>query len=177
MDPDFAANRRLYTCHAWTDGVGRDVRVVAWTVDAAFTTAVRVANPLFAGMPVTSGRHAGCREPRRGAPSPTRIAQPVLLEIAVVRVPGTERVDEIAVVPAPGIFVPDQEGDRGTGGLTFENTREDLDGIGFLPLRDVTRSARLAPVEVPLNLIDGEGETGRTTIDNTADRRTVALAK
>ena len=65
VDPDFASNRRFYTCHAWTDGATRDVRVVAWTVDAGYTTATRVANPLFAGAPTTSGRHGGCR-PRFG---------------------------------------------------------------------------------------------------------------
>ncbi|MGH9178164.1 MAG: PQQ-dependent sugar dehydrogenase [Acidimicrobiales bacterium] len=65
VDPDFAANRRIYTCYSWTDGTNRDVRVVAWTVDAAFTSATRAANPLFAGIPLTSGRHAGCR-PRFG---------------------------------------------------------------------------------------------------------------
>ena len=66
VDPDFAANRRIYTCHSWTDGNNRDVRVVAWTVDGAYTSATRVGNPLVAGMPLTSGRHAGCR-PRFGA--------------------------------------------------------------------------------------------------------------
>ena len=65
VDPDFAANRRIYTCHSWTDGTNRDVRVVAWTVDAAYGAATRAANPLFAGIPLTSGRHAGCR-PRFG---------------------------------------------------------------------------------------------------------------
>ena len=65
VDPDFAANRRIYTCHSWTDGTNRDVRVVAWTVDPSYSAATRVANPLFGGSPLTSGRHAGCR-PRFG---------------------------------------------------------------------------------------------------------------
>ncbi len=66
VDPEFTSNRRIYTCHSWTDGSNRDVRVVAWSIDASFTSATRVANPLFAGMPLTTGRHAGCR-PRFGA--------------------------------------------------------------------------------------------------------------
>ncbi|HET7489801.1 MAG TPA: PQQ-dependent sugar dehydrogenase [Acidimicrobiales bacterium] len=66
VDPDFAANRRIYTCTGWTDGTNRDVRVIAWTVAPDFTSAARVANPLFGGIPVTSGTHAGCR-PRFGA--------------------------------------------------------------------------------------------------------------
>ncbi|MGH9156111.1 MAG: PQQ-dependent sugar dehydrogenase [Acidimicrobiales bacterium] len=61
VDPDFTANRRIYTCQAWTDGSARDVRVVAWRVDAGYTAATRVADPLVRGLPVTSGRHAGCR--------------------------------------------------------------------------------------------------------------------
>ncbi|MGH9153462.1 MAG: PQQ-dependent sugar dehydrogenase, partial [Acidimicrobiales bacterium] len=65
VDPDFASNRRIYTCQAWTDGTNRDVRVVAWTVDPAYTSATRVADPLVAGIPITSGRHGGCR-PRFG---------------------------------------------------------------------------------------------------------------
>ncbi|HEX2700620.1 MAG TPA: PQQ-dependent sugar dehydrogenase [Acidimicrobiales bacterium] len=66
VDPDFATNRRFYTCHAWTDGTNHDVRVVAWTVDASYTTATRAANPLFSGIQITTGRHGGCR-PRFGA--------------------------------------------------------------------------------------------------------------
>ena len=61
VDPEFAANRRIYTCHTWTDGSARDVRVVAWRVDAAYTAATRVVDPLVRGLPVSSGRHAGCR--------------------------------------------------------------------------------------------------------------------
>jgi glucose/arabinose dehydrogenase len=65
VDPEFAANRRIYTCFSWTDGTNRDVRVQAWTVDAALTTATRAGNPIVSGIPLTSGRHAGCR-PRFG---------------------------------------------------------------------------------------------------------------
>ncbi|MGH9283196.1 MAG: PQQ-dependent sugar dehydrogenase, partial [Acidimicrobiales bacterium] len=36
-----------------------------WTVDAGFTSATRVGNPIVSGIPLTSGRHAGCR-PRFG---------------------------------------------------------------------------------------------------------------
>lgn len=66
LDPGFSDNRRLYTCQGWTDGSRRDVRVVAWTVDAAYTSATVVDADLVSGMPATSGRHGGCR-PRFGA--------------------------------------------------------------------------------------------------------------
>ena len=58
VDPDFAANRRFYTCQGH---VGPEVQVIAWTMNAAYTAATRVADPLVGGIPATSGRHGGCR--------------------------------------------------------------------------------------------------------------------
>ena len=57
VDPDFATNRRFYTCQGHS---GRRVEVIAWTIDAAYTTATRVADPLVGGIPAGS-RHGGCR--------------------------------------------------------------------------------------------------------------------
>ncbi|HVF74148.1 MAG TPA: PQQ-dependent sugar dehydrogenase [Acidimicrobiales bacterium] len=65
VDPDFAANRRIYVCQTWTNGSTRDVRLYAWTVDNAYTTATRSGGPLFSGAPATTGIHTGCR-PRFG---------------------------------------------------------------------------------------------------------------
>ena len=58
VDPDFASNRRFYTCQGH---VGPEVQVIAWTMNTAYTAATRVADPLVGGMPATSGRHGGCR--------------------------------------------------------------------------------------------------------------------
>ena len=58
VDPDFTSNRRFYTCQGHT---GPEVQVIAWTIDAAYTTATRVTDPLVGGIPATSGRHGGCR--------------------------------------------------------------------------------------------------------------------
>ena len=59
VDPDFATNRRFYTCQAHT---GPEVQVIAWTMNAAYTQATRVNDPLVGGLPLTSsGRHGGCR--------------------------------------------------------------------------------------------------------------------
>ncbi|GAA1996795.1 PQQ-dependent sugar dehydrogenase [Nocardioides kribbensis] len=61
VDPRFADNGRIYTCQgATTAGGGHDVRVVAWTLDDAATTATR-AKVLLKGLPASSGRHGGCR--------------------------------------------------------------------------------------------------------------------
>jgi glucose/arabinose dehydrogenase len=62
VDPNFTANRRIFTCQG---KVGPSVQVVAWVVDAGYTQAVRSANPLVGGLPSTTGRHGGCR-PRFG---------------------------------------------------------------------------------------------------------------
>ena len=58
VDPEFASNRRFYTCQGH---VGPQVQVIAWTINADYTAATRVADPLVGGIPATSGRHGGCR--------------------------------------------------------------------------------------------------------------------
>ena len=58
VDPSFASNRRFYTCQGHT---GPEIQVIAWTINAAYTVATRVADPLVGGMPAASGRHGGCR--------------------------------------------------------------------------------------------------------------------
>ena len=58
VDPEFASNRRFYTCQNHT---GREVQVIAWNINAAYSVATRAADPLVGGIPATSGRHGGCR--------------------------------------------------------------------------------------------------------------------
>ena len=59
VDPGFASNRRFYTCQGHT---GPEVQVIAWTIDSAYASATRVADPLVAGLPTAGGgRHGGCR--------------------------------------------------------------------------------------------------------------------
>ncbi|MDQ3757744.1 MAG: PQQ-dependent sugar dehydrogenase [Actinomycetota bacterium] len=65
VDPEFAANRRIYVCQSWEAGGTRDVRLYAYTVDAGYNAAARTGGPLFSGAPAGSGRHNGCR-PRFG---------------------------------------------------------------------------------------------------------------
>jgi glucose/arabinose dehydrogenase len=63
LDPGFADNRRFYSCQGRQREETPDIAVIAWTVDAGWRTATRVADPLVAGIPVnsSSGRHGGCR--------------------------------------------------------------------------------------------------------------------
>ena len=58
LHPGFAANRTFYTCQAHA---GPQIQVIGWTIDAAYVRATRIADPLVGGIPLTTGRHGGCR--------------------------------------------------------------------------------------------------------------------
>ncbi len=60
IDPDFSLNRRFYTCQGGFTDTGHDVRVVAWTLNAAADQA-QSQGTLLGGLPTSSGRHGGCR--------------------------------------------------------------------------------------------------------------------
>jgi glucose/arabinose dehydrogenase len=64
VDPQFDANRRIYTCFLSNAGGDLDVRVVRWRVDTDYTTLTERAD-IVTGIPVNTagqaGRHAGCR--------------------------------------------------------------------------------------------------------------------
>ena len=61
VDPDFATNRRIYTCQGgFTGDGGHDVHVTAWTLDAKLRKAT-LDRILVGGFPTSSGRHGGCR--------------------------------------------------------------------------------------------------------------------
>lgn len=58
LSPDFAQDRRLFTCFASTEG---DVRVVPWRLARDAGSATR-QEPLVTGLTLNpSGRHSGCR--------------------------------------------------------------------------------------------------------------------
>lgn len=61
-DPQSASNQRFYTCQATANpnGTAQDVRVQRWRLTAA-TTAVSDGAPLITGLPLSTGRHSGCR--------------------------------------------------------------------------------------------------------------------
>ena len=58
VDPGFATNRRFYTCQGHN---GNKVQVIAWTMNAEYTAATRVADPLVDGIPGSGFKHFGCR--------------------------------------------------------------------------------------------------------------------
>ena len=67
VDPNFADNRRFYTCQGYKDPDGPnepeidEVRVIAWTINDGYTEATRVNDPLVSGLPGRTGSHGGCR--------------------------------------------------------------------------------------------------------------------
>ena len=59
VDPDFVTNRRFYTLQGHA---GREMQVIAWTIDANYDEATRVVDPLVEGMPMGPGPwHSGGR--------------------------------------------------------------------------------------------------------------------
>ena len=50
IDPDFANNRRIYTCFNVS---ASEVQVVVWTIDPGITSATRVGT-LLGGLPANS---------------------------------------------------------------------------------------------------------------------------
>ena len=59
VDPDFTTNRRFYTLQGHA---GREMQVIAWTIDANYDEAVRVVDPLVKGIPMGPGPwHSGGR--------------------------------------------------------------------------------------------------------------------
>lgn len=67
VDPDFGTNRRIYTCQGHEGPGGAqdiEVQVIAWTVNADYSAATRVNDPLVGGISIRgdrSGYHSGCR--------------------------------------------------------------------------------------------------------------------
>ena len=57
-DPRASTNKLFYTCQ--TTKSAKDVRVLRWRLTSA-TRAVRDGAPLVTGIPLTDGRHTGCR--------------------------------------------------------------------------------------------------------------------
>lgn len=60
VDPNFNNNRRFYTCQGHRDPL--EIQVISWTINADYSQATRVNNPLVSGIPINqTGRHSGCR--------------------------------------------------------------------------------------------------------------------
>src|SRR5262249_14591773 len=112
---------------------------------AADDDTMRLSEPLLGNRrgSYTYGRFPGGR-----APSTTMIPNAILLPIGIVGMTRAKRIDEVAVILAPGILISDQQRNRRTSGLAFKHARKNFDGIGFLPLRHMAGGAGLTAVAV-----------------------------
>src|SRR5437899_7150179 len=99
------------------------------------------------------------------------------MPVGVIRMPRPKGLGDISIVLAALVFIADQQRDWGAGGLALVHAGQNLNRIGFLALRDVARRARLASIQLRLNVGFGQVETRRAAIDNTADRRAMRFAE
>ena len=84
VDPDFPSNRRFYTCqtHQTDTEPELQVQVIAWTIDATYTTATRADDPLVGGIPPTASvttvvGSASARRGISGSRPATRLSGPL----------------------------------------------------------------------------------------------------
>ncbi|MCE1180446.1 MAG: PQQ-dependent sugar dehydrogenase [Micrococcales bacterium] len=62
LAPDFASSRTFVTCQTHQEGGDPvDVRVIRWRLSGDGRSAERDGTPVVAGLPISSGRHSGCR--------------------------------------------------------------------------------------------------------------------
>src|SRR5262245_14349955 len=118
---------------------------------AADDDAIRLSEPLLGNR---RGSNTYGRFPGGRAPSTSMIPNAILLPIGIVSMTRTKRIDKVAVILAPGIFISDQQGNRGSSGHAFKHAGENLDGIGFLPLRHMAGGAGLTAVEFFLDVFN-----------------------
>ncbi|MNM90423.1 hypothetical protein D3C81_1026830 [compost metagenome] len=96
--------------------------------------------------------------------------------VGVVRVSRAEQVLDRRVVLGLLISVADQQANRAAGGAAFEHAGEDFDLVRLLALGSVPAGAGLAPVEVMLQIGQGDLQARRASIDNGDQRRAMAFA-
>ena len=126
-------------------------------------------------------RNGAGRDPHRslpggGAPTATVVARAVLVVIAVVRMGRTEQVLDRRVVLGLLIGIADQQTDRAAGGAPLEHPGEDLHLVRLLTLGGMAAGARLAPVQVRLQVGGSQLQPRRAAIDDGNQCRAMAFA-
>ena len=130
---------------------------------------------------IGASRDARCGFARRRAAAASIIADAVLRVVGEVGVPGPILVFDVAVVLRALVGVLNFERDRRAGRHLLarsvgKDPGEDCHRIGFLALGREAGLAGLALVEIALDVALIEGDAGRTTVDDGADRGPVAFA-
>src|SRR5690606_31160236 len=123
-----------------------------------------------------AGRPAHGGFARRAAATAAVVADAVLAAVGVVGMGRTEQILDRRVVLGLLVGVADQQADGATGGPAFEYAGENLHLVGFLTLGGMAAGARLAAVEVTLQVFQGNLDTGWATVDYGDQRRAMAFA-
>src|SRR4051812_19803018 len=105
------------------------------------------------------------------------IAHAVFLQIRIVGVAGTERVDEIVVILRTRVAVADQQCDRRAGRFSLEHPGQDLDLVGLVTLRGVAALAGRTTIEIATEFFGRDRKPRWTAVDDAADRRAMAFAE
>lgn len=75
------------------------------------------------------------------------------------------------------ISIPKNEADRGTERCPIQNATEELDLVGFVPCSSQRCASRATTIQFQLHRAKVQDQTCRTSIDDTTDRRAMALTK
>ncbi|RMR61225.1 hypothetical protein ALP83_00869 [Pseudomonas syringae pv. actinidiae] len=138
------------------------------------------ANDDALGCQVFLGNRPRCHAhggfPCRTATAAAVIADTVLVVVGVIGMGWTEQVLDGRVVLGLLVSVADQQAYGGTGGFALEDAGEDLDLIGLLTLRGMAAGARLAPVQIALQVLQVQLQPRRAAVDDSDQRRAVAFA-
>src|SRR5690606_19373709 len=111
-----------------------------------------------------------------GAAAATIVADAVFVVVGVIRVGRTEQVLDGRVVLGLLVGIADQQTDRAAGGAPLEHAGEDLDLVRLLTLGGVSAGARLAPVQILLQIRCRQLQPRGAAIDDGNQRRPMALA-
>lgn len=160
LDPDFAADRRFYTCQGY-NGSTPDIRVISWQMSADYASAQRIDDPLVSGLPLSSGRHGGCRL-RFDADGALHIgtgdaaigSNPQDLESLGGK---TLRVDPGTGAPWPDNPFVDAGGDP----LIYSYGHRNVQGLALQPDSGQMFAAEHGPgIDDEINLLEGGGNYG-----------------
>ena len=124
-----------------------------------------------------TGRHPADRFPRRGAPAAAAGLDPVLGLVGGIGMGGPEGHLHLLVIAGPLVPVAHHHGDRCAKGHPIEQAAEDLDAVVFLAGRGDAALAGTPPVELGLDRLQIERQTGRAAVDDHPHATTVGFAE
>src|SRR5690625_2215345 len=122
-----------------------------------------------------TGCHPHRRLPRTGATAAAIVTDAVLAQVGIVGVSRPELLGDFAIVLGALILIVDHEADGGAGAPPFKDAGLDCHAIGLAPLGRVAGLSGAPLVEPWLDIVFAQGNERRHAVDDTADRRPVAL--